>query len=207
MRLLQFNLETPDPEIFKEHTRIYRSISSAQTVPIFQLQVLLCIPELATNQVLVYLAQDSSRVRIDPTPRYIVLESWNLEYSPHPHGQPYTQDVAPSTMYKHGIPLFRSIFTLLRVMPAWKLARRLRRRVGGNRGGNFSIQLRVDSPDSSVRTDEVMSFGELCVIGLTSIPTTLFTSTCYPPFHQYPGPHMTDWHYDRSHAPLVCYSL
>ncbi|TFK80497.1 hypothetical protein K466DRAFT_503784 [Polyporus arcularius HHB13444] len=153
-----FNLETPDPETFKEHTRIYRSISTAHAVPLFQLQVLLCIPELATNQVLVYLAPDSSRVRIDPTPRYIVLESWTLEYSPHSHSQPHSQDVAPSTMYKYGIPLFRSLFTLLRVLPSWKLARRLRRRVGGNRGGNFSIQLRVDGVDSSVRAGEVMSF-------------------------------------------------
>ncbi len=161
--IVQFNLETPDPETFKEHTRIYRSISTAHAVPLFQLQVLLCIPELATNQVLVYLAPDSSRVRIDPTPRYIVLESWTLEHSPHSHSQPHSQDVAPSTMYKYGIPLFRSLFTLLRVLPSWKLARRLRRRVGGNRGGNFSIQLRVDGVDSSVRAGEVMSFGESLV--------------------------------------------
>lgn len=59
----QFNLETPDPELFKDHTRIYRSISTSPSVPLFQLQVLLCIPELATNQVLVYTAPDSSRVR------------------------------------------------------------------------------------------------------------------------------------------------
>ncbi|KAI0360634.1 hypothetical protein OH77DRAFT_1501357 [Trametes cingulata] len=156
-----FNLETPDPEIFKEHTRIYRSISSAPSVPLFQLQVLLCVPELATNQVLVYLAPDSSRVRIDPTPRYIVLEAWTLEFVPFQAGSHDSDDhidVAPSTIYKHGIPLFRSIFTLLRVLPAWKLARRLRRRVGGNRNGNFSIQLRVDSPDGSIRADDIMSF-------------------------------------------------
>ncbi|KAH9849313.1 autophagy-related protein 13-domain-containing protein [Lenzites betulinus] len=155
-----FNLETPDPELFKEYTRIYRSISSAPTVPLFQLQVLLCVPELATNQVLVYLAPDSSRVRIDPTPRYIVLESWNVEFTPNharSHDSDDRIDVAPATMYKHGIPLFRSIFTLLRVLPAWKLARRLRRRVGGGRSG-FSIQLRVDSVDSSIRADEVMTF-------------------------------------------------
>ncbi|KAI0371996.1 hypothetical protein BV20DRAFT_964679 [Pilatotrama ljubarskyi] len=156
-----FNLETPDPEIFKEHTRIYRSISSAPSVPLFQLQVLLCVPELATNQVLVYHAPDSSRVRIDPTPRYIVLESWTLEFVPNQAGSHDSDDridVAPSTIYKHGIPLFRSIFTLLRVLPAWKLARRLRRRVGGSRNGNFSIQLRVDSPDGSIRADDVLSF-------------------------------------------------
>ncbi|KAI1798162.1 autophagy-related protein 13-domain-containing protein [Ganoderma leucocontextum] len=152
-----FNLETPDPELFKEHTRIYRSISTSHVVPLFQLQVLLCVPELATNQVLVYIAPDSSRVRIDPTPRYIVLESWNLDYVQYRDNRHQTQDVAPSTMYKHGIPLFRSIFTLLRVLPAWKLARRLRRRVGGNRNGNFSIQLRVDGHDGDIRADEVLS--------------------------------------------------
>ena len=157
---LQFNLETPDPELFKEHTRIYRSISTSHVVPLFQLQVLLCVPELATNQVLVYVAPDSSRVRINPTPRYIVLESWNLEYVQHQDIGHQAQDVAPSTMYKHGIPLFRSIFTLLRVLPAWKLARRLRRRVGGNRNGNFSIQLRVHGHDGAVRVDEVLSLGE-----------------------------------------------
>ncbi|KAI0635214.1 autophagy-related protein 13-domain-containing protein [Trametes polyzona] len=156
-----FNLETPDPELFKEHTRIYRSISTTQPVPHFQLQVLLCIPELATNQVLVYVAPDSSRVRIDPIPRYIVLETWALEFVPN-HARPQDSDdrtdVAPSTMYKHGIPLFRTIFTLLRVLPAWKLARRLRRRVGGGRNGNFSIRLRVDGVDGSIRPDEIMSF-------------------------------------------------
>ncbi|KAI9063594.1 hypothetical protein FKP32DRAFT_1552003, partial [Trametes sanguinea] len=156
-----FNLETPDPEIFKEYTRIYRSISTAPAVPTFQLQVLLCVPELVTNQVLVYLAPDSSRVRIDPTPRYILLESWNLDFAPNhagSHGSDDHVDVQPSTMYKHGIPLFRSIFTLLRVLPAWKLARRLRRRVGVGRNGHFSIQLRVDSVDGSIRSDDILSF-------------------------------------------------
>ncbi|KAJ8456691.1 hypothetical protein ONZ51_g11976 [Trametes cubensis] len=161
---LQFNLETPDPEIFKEHTRIYRSISSASTVPLFQLQVLLCVPELASNQVLVYSAPDSSRVCIDPTPRYIVLESWSIEFTPNHAGSQGSDDrvdVAPSTIYKHGIPLFRTIFTLLHVLPAWKLARRLRGRGGGGvgrRNGNFSIQLRVDSVDGSIRPEDILSF-------------------------------------------------
>ncbi|KAI0653885.1 autophagy-related protein 13-domain-containing protein [Cubamyces menziesii] len=159
-----FNLETPDPEIFKEHTRIYRSISSAPTVPLFQLQVLLCVPELASNQVLVYSAPDSSRVCIDPTPRYIVLESWSIEFTPNHAGSQGSDDrvdVAPSTIYKHGIPLFRTIFTLLHVLPAWKLARRLRGRGGGGvgrRNGNFSIQLRVDSVDGSIRPEDILSF-------------------------------------------------
>ncbi|TFY62297.1 hypothetical protein EVJ58_g3954 [Rhodofomes roseus] len=139
-----FNLETPDPEIFREQTRSYRSISTVQPVPGFQLQVLLCVPELASNQVLVYHAPNSSRLRIDPTPTHIVLESWDLSFHPEPlHARRSDDrsDITPPTIYKHGISLFRSIFTLLRILPAWKLARR--RRTGGNRNGNFGIELRI----------------------------------------------------------------
>ncbi|KAI0916135.1 hypothetical protein AcW1_010009 [Taiwanofungus camphoratus] len=156
-----FNLETPDPDIFREHTRLYRSLSSAYAKPAFQLQVLLCVPELTNNQVLVYLAPDSSRLRIDPTPKYIVLESWDIVYTTN-HSQPRhgddRADVAPSTMYKHGIPLFRSIFTLLRILPSWKLARRLRRRTGGTRNGSFNIQLHVQSTDENGRSDGILGF-------------------------------------------------
>ncbi|KAH9919968.1 autophagy-related protein 13-domain-containing protein [Epithele typhae] len=151
-----FNLEIPDPELFKEHTRIYRAISSAPTIPVFRLQVLLSIPELVSNQVLVHHAPDSSRVRIEPAPRYIVLETWSLDFTPHGPHYDHTSDVQPSTMYKYSITLFRSIYTLLHVLPAWKLSRRLRRRVGGNRNGNFSIRLRVDDVDASIHRDHIL---------------------------------------------------
>lgn len=35
--------------------------------------------------------------------------------------------------------------------------------MGGNRNGNFSIRLRVDSVDGSIRPDEIMTFGESLV--------------------------------------------
>jgi autophagy-related protein 13 len=133
----------------------------------------------------VYQAPDSSRVRIEPTPRYILLESWLLAFSPGSGStsaispasssrQPQcgygegdnnitttaststtssstssstsstTPEVAPSTIYKHGITLFRSLFSLLRILPTWKLYKRLRRRTGGgNRNANLGIRLRV----------------------------------------------------------------
>ncbi|GBE84357.1 autophagy-related protein 13-domain-containing protein [Sparassis latifolia] len=153
-----FNLETPDTELFKEHTRIYRSVSSAHSLPPFRLQVLLVVPELTNNQVLVYLAPDSSRVRIDPTPRYILLESWDIIFTQNDSQHRYGADVALPTMYKQAIPLFRSVFTLLRILPAWKLSRRLRTRVGGNRNGNFSIQLRVQGIDEDRGAEGILGF-------------------------------------------------
>ncbi|KAG6908195.1 hypothetical protein DXG01_005784 [Tephrocybe rancida] len=128
-----FNLETPDSDLFtKDEREPYKSISSSPPPPL-EIQVLLTIPELTHNQVLVHLSPDSSRVRIHPTPRFVLLETFVLDFTPGP-----PVDVPLPTIYKHGIPLFRSLYTLLRVLPAWKLHKRLRRR-----GVSLGITLRV----------------------------------------------------------------
>ncbi|KAH9950808.1 autophagy-related protein 13-domain-containing protein [Amylocystis lapponica] len=176
-----FSLETPEVDLYKDPIRIYRSISIVPTTPPFHLQVLLCIPELNTNQVLVYRAPDSSRQRIDPVPKYILLESWDLSFTAHQtrpttgHGDDRV-DVAPPTMYKHAISLFRSIFTLLRILPTWKLARRLRRR--GNGTGNFSIQLRVDEGNTSA--SNILGFDSLPAPNAAPLPTTTYSFQSIP---------------------------
>ncbi|KAG6828716.1 hypothetical protein H0H87_001082, partial [Tephrocybe sp. NHM501043] len=111
-----FNLETPDSELFtKEEREPYKAISSAAP-PALAIEVLLTVPELGHNEVLVHVSPDSSRVRIHPTPRYVLLETFVLDFVPGP-----LVDVPLPTIYKHGIPLFRSLYTLLRVLPAWTL--------------------------------------------------------------------------------------
>lgn len=138
-----FNLETPDAEIFKEHLRPYRSLSSTPSPLPFELQVLLSVPDLTANQVLVCRGADSSRLRIEPIPNYILLESWSVQFSSR-QGSVSDIDFGLSTVYKHGIGLFRSIYTLLRVLPTWKLHKRLRRRlVPANRNALLNIELRV----------------------------------------------------------------
>ncbi|KAI0070745.1 hypothetical protein K474DRAFT_1669744 [Panus rudis PR-1116 ss-1] len=169
-----FNLEIPDADAFREHTRIYRSISSLSTPPPFQLQVFLCIPELTNNQVLAYVAPDSSRSPIDPAPRYILLETYTLSFAPD-QSSSSSSDLTPATFYKHGLSLFRSLFTLLRILPAWKLARRLRR----TRNGNMKIELRVEG--SSEATPDVLSFGTP-VHNHTALPTDVHEFAPIPHF-------------------------
>ena len=82
-------------------------------------------------------------------------------------------------MYKYGIPLFRSIFTLLRILPSWRLARRLRRRVGGNRNGNFSILLRVDGVESSIHRNDILDFGESSITCPRTYPVSYAQSQWY----------------------------
>lgn len=158
----QFNLETPDSDLFpKEVREKYKSISVSPPPPPLEIQVLLCIPELTNNQVLVHLAPDSSRRRVEPTPKYILLEAWVLAFSPRQPGEEDTTDVALSTIYKHGIPLFRSLFSLLRLLPVWTLYKRLRRRTGGvHRNANLSIKLRVRTGMEDDSEDFLLGFGE-----------------------------------------------
>lgn len=151
---IQFNLEIPESSLFKDNIRLYRSLSTAQSTPPFELQVLLSIPELNNNQVLVHVAPDSSRVRVDPPPKFILLENWIINFVPG--GPQYSFDVAPSTIYKLGIALFRSVYALLRILPTWTSHRSLRRKVGGSAGA-FTLQLRLRSegPD-----DRILAFSE-----------------------------------------------
>ncbi|KAI0321425.1 autophagy-related protein 13-domain-containing protein [Amylostereum chailletii] len=151
-----FNLDTPDYDTFRDHLRIYRSISTAPTPPPFELQVLLAVPDLSPNQVLVYRGPDSARIRVEPTPKFVLLESWTLAFTPQTLSRAEVVELAPPSIYKHGIGFFRSIYTLLRVLPAWKLQKRLNRRVS-SRNAALSIQLRVVRAGES--DDDTLRFG------------------------------------------------
>ncbi|OAX34180.1 hypothetical protein K503DRAFT_465832 [Rhizopogon vinicolor AM-OR11-026] len=124
-----FNLEIPNSALFKDHLRIYRAVSTAPVPPPFELRVLFSVPNLAVNQFLVHGVHDFSPscLRVDSTPTYIVLESWLLHFMPkEARGDP--DSVALSTMYRLGIPLFRSIYSLLRILPSWQIYNKLRSR-------------------------------------------------------------------------------
>lgn len=192
--LAQFNLETPDSDTYKDHLRVYRALSTLDgPPPPLELQVLLTVPELTNNQVLVQHdpAPHASRVRVDPAPTHILLESWALAFVPLPPPPSSTSsssgastssssadsplegpgaqarpgaaaDVTPATVYKHAIAVFRSLYTLLRVLPAWRLVKRLQRRAGGaGRNGQLGIALRVAGEHAPPAVDlRVLGFGE-----------------------------------------------
>ncbi|KAG7440201.1 uncharacterized protein BT62DRAFT_938268 [Guyanagaster necrorhizus] len=175
-----FNLETYDSDMFPKEIRDkYKSVSTSPPPPPLEIQVLLSVPELSSNQVLVYLSPDSSRLQIKPTPKYILLESWVLAFNNRRISEEDGSDVALSTVYKHGIPLFRSLYSLLRILPAWKLCKRLRRRGAGN--GNLNIQLRVRTQalgDSGL----ILGFDASPATGASPLPskTHVFVPVSHP---------------------------
>lgn len=162
-----FNLEIPESNLFKDNIRLYRSVSTAQLTPPFELQVLLSVPELSNNQVLVHVAPDSSRVRVDPPPKFILLETWVVNFAPD--GPQHPGDVAPSTIYKLGIALFRSVYALLRILPTWRSYGPFRRRVAGSAGAfPLQLRLRTEGPD-----DRILAFN--APLSVNSLPLTTDT--------------------------------
>ncbi|KAL1739721.1 autophagy-related protein 13-domain-containing protein [Schizophyllum fasciatum] len=133
-----FNLDLPDSEVLtREDRERYKAVSIPPHPPPLELQVLLTVPP-APNQALVYAPADAPRVRVEPAPRAVVLESWVLTFVPRGELDP---DLPAATTYKHGISLFRSVFSLLRLLPSWRLSKKLRRR-----GNGLGVQLRVKPP-------------------------------------------------------------
>jgi len=73
--------------------------------------------------------------------------------------------IALPTIYKHGIPLFRSLYSLLRVLPVWNIYRRLKRRTGGvNRNGHLGISLRVRPLEDTDEVLGILGFGEFFIV-------------------------------------------
>ena len=69
-------------------------------------------------------------------------------------------DISPPVIYKHGIILFRSLFSLLRVLPLWKFYKRLKKR-RVDRNGHLGIQLRVRPSGGGMEMDKsILGFGE-----------------------------------------------
>ncbi|KAK6978025.1 autophagy-related protein 13, partial [Favolaschia claudopus] len=121
-----FNMETPvaAPLGFQSDLEIYRSISSLpEPRPRLAIQVLLAVPSSET------LVHTSTGTRIFPECRLVLLEEWRLTFSAL--GLPRIgwsqQDQRddevlpePATIYKTAISVFRSVFSLLRILPAWR---------------------------------------------------------------------------------------
>ncbi|KAJ6574141.1 autophagy-related protein 13-domain-containing protein [Mycena capillaripes] len=166
-----FNLETPLAAPGSTPTAeldAYRALSTAPPPPALAVQILLVVPPPGGGTALVH---KPSGTRIEPEPRHVLLEEWILAFTPSPPSAPSTSsssvsdtsrssstdeeaDVLPPTIYKNAIPLFRALFALLRILPAWRVVRKLAGRrapaggvqsaAGGKRGLRVMVRLRPE---------------------------------------------------------------
>ncbi|KLO18289.1 hypothetical protein SCHPADRAFT_993713 [Schizopora paradoxa] len=192
-----FNIETVDADTFKDHLKTYRSVSSLSTAALqpLELQVLLTVPELAPNQVLTYRPQGRSRLCVEPPGgsgqvRNIILERWSCKFLPPPPSSSTSSvsdtssvsttstateeatSVPLPTVYKHAMSTFRSLYTLLQVLPSSRVCRRVRRAGGSGLG----VSVRV----SGEAEGRVLGFGEPIAQNGIILPTQSFDFSPVP---------------------------
>ncbi|KAJ7635581.1 autophagy-related protein 13-domain-containing protein [Mycena polygramma] len=175
-----FNLETPIAAPGNTPTAeldAYRALSSLPPPAPLAVQILLVVPP------------PGGGTRIEPEPRYVLLEEWVLGFTPSASSWTSTSsvasdtsastadedaDVLPSTMYKNAIPLFRALFALLRILPAWRVVRKLTGRrtpagvgavQGGKRGLRVVVRLRPDAEPQTRMPAGVRGGGMVTVTG------------------------------------------
>ncbi|KAJ7193104.1 phosphorylated protein that interacts with Vac8p, partial [Mycena pura] len=119
-----FNLETPLAAPGSTPTSeldAYRALSSTPALRPLVIQVVLAVPPPGGGTALVH---TPSRTRVEPEPRFVLLEEWVLSCTPpaavSSSAATDDTDILPPTIYKNTIPLFRALYSLLRVLPAWR---------------------------------------------------------------------------------------
>ena len=115
--------------------------------------------QLAQNESLVIVDEYGKRTEVaealstsaDSSPRptkhgtkacEVVLERWTVELgNPEGYTSAELNDPLPN-VYKKGVVLFRSLYTFLRYLPAWKLHRRLGRHAGSHHALKLKFRIR-----------------------------------------------------------------
>ncbi|KAJ7177375.1 hypothetical protein C8R43DRAFT_1193362 [Mycena crocata] len=143
--------------------------SSTSPPPPLAIRVLLGVPPPGGGTALVHAASGTC---VEPEPRLVLVEEWVLAFSPTASTSSATStatstasgastsstattggssssggstdEVLPPTIYKNAIPLFRALYALLRILPAWRAGRKLAGRRGGGQAQHVGhARLRV----------------------------------------------------------------
>ncbi|ORX41078.1 autophagy-related protein 13-domain-containing protein [Kockovaella imperatae] len=134
-----FNLTIPDVDLHRADLAIYKSISNYDAeyrIPPLLIAFILDTSDLTSGQALMW-SKAGAKYTLDPSGKGkgkangIVLERWTLNASTPDS----SSSMAPHTAYRLGIIHFRALFALVRLLPAYRLFRRLRRANSGLRLG------------------------------------------------------------------------
>ncbi|KAI9106197.1 autophagy-related protein 13-domain-containing protein [Phlyctochytrium arcticum] len=187
-----FNLETLDIDNLKEELKFWRahSVSSAQPPPLM-IDVFLDLSGLTPGQSLMLRNETTQRRQrighdqlqsVDPVTgnpieqKAVLLESWVLTLSHPIPSQPPDLPI----VYKKSVALFRSLYSYVRLMPTYRLHRRiLRQRTGPLRIG-YRLSTSRMMPIDEAGLDQLHSSGDMrrglaeCNFGSIDTPFGVF---------------------------------
>ncbi|KAK9479668.1 autophagy-related protein 13-domain-containing protein [Lipomyces japonicus] len=116
-----FGLELEENEAFKDELRTWRGGQPGQ--PPLLIETVIDIRDLTANQMLVLLDDEGKRWNIETSrSREIVLERWQIELDPRIIGALLSE---LPLVYKKSTVLIRSLYAYVRLLPAWRLRKKL----------------------------------------------------------------------------------
>ncbi|KAF0482043.1 autophagy-related protein 13-domain-containing protein [Gigaspora margarita] len=133
-----FNLELWDSDVYKDGLKSWRQASQVSTGTVLLpmiIEFFLDVSDLNQNQILFVTDEILRRQKVDlhkmggsnennKSSKNIVLESWQLTLS-HPLPDPLPE---LPVVYKKSIAFFRTLYAYVRLLPAYRLYRRIRKK-------------------------------------------------------------------------------
>ncbi|BFZ57665.1 autophagy protein 13 [Savitreella phatthalungensis] len=147
-----FNVDSHDSEAFREELEGWRRVNCIAAIKPLVIEVYALIRDLTPNQTLVVVDTDGRRHDLGITQGELALERWQIDWVPH--GQ-LRDRPDPSASYKKAVVVFRSLYSIARLLPAWKLKQRLSK----SRTPGLKIGLRLRSGSGlheAIKLDEAV---------------------------------------------------
>lgn len=170
---MQFSIPTDETEVLAEDLREWKRLDLVEDHPRpLVIEIFLETAHLTNNQVLVIKdetgrrfnvadalapSQKSARQPANTVGRHceVILERWTIELgSTKGYSREELDEVLPS-VYKKGVVLFRSLYTLLRLMPAFKLYRKLLRQTGSHQALKLKFRIKKGTGSAKGQVDQL----------------------------------------------------
>ncbi|KAI9682390.1 MAG: autophagy protein 13 [Caeruleum heppii] len=168
-----FNVEIDETDIFREDWRLWKTCNSDDLrPPSMVIETYLDTADLTPSQALVIVDETGRRYNVTEAlnadygslpqgpgrsqTTQVILERWTIDLGSRPIEQPADLNAILPVVYKKSIVLFRSLYTYLRFLPAWKFSRTLAKLRSSH--GAFRVRCRIvrgDAADRLSRNDEL----------------------------------------------------
>ncbi|TPX34710.1 hypothetical protein SmJEL517_g02674 [Synchytrium microbalum] len=179
-----FNLEIDELDALRDELKYWRvnaipassslNVSSANSTavssPPLIIDLFLDLSNLGPAQAVTIRDEMSRRRRIPPEQlvsidsngrsvrkRTILLETWQLSLT----GPVPSQPPELATVYKKAVMYFRSLYSFIRLMPSYRLFRRLKRSTNGGLGIGYRLSSRRTMPEDEAGLDQLHSTSDM----------------------------------------------
>lgn len=137
-----FSFELPECEVFRQELRPWRTLSTATCPPPLVVDVCLQTADVEEDYEVHARTSTGTQRLVAASNNEIILERWRLDLQLQ---DAHHAERLPA-VYKQAIVHFRTLFSMTRLLPAWRLAHRLQKARGASAQLALQIQVRSEAP-------------------------------------------------------------